>query len=113
MHTRNRLFLLKTQSRNLSRRNQAGSADDRPKEPSTVLSVVGASFTRDARILDQYARKVEDKLAGVEQATWWAGCEEECVRFVDSVLGLGRRRQHSFMCRSPTASLMKSGPPGT
>ncbi len=42
------------------------------------------------RLLDQYAREVEEKFAGASQLDWRARSESECVRFVEFVVGLGR-----------------------
>jgi len=41
------------------------------------------------RVLEQYARETENKFSGMDQTSWRATCEAECVRFVDFVVGLG------------------------
>jgi len=53
------------------------------------------------RILDQFAREVEDQFRSMDRATWRASCEAECARFVDFVVGLGGL--HAALFHGPIA----------
>ena len=53
------------------------------------------------RLLDRYARETEGRFGGVDRATWRASCEQECVRFIDFVVGLGGL--HTALFHGPIA----------